>query len=53
MEYEIKVTGSSTIEQLINALRYLAGNIELSLYNGCEVEGTYEDFTLCTEITSI
>lgn len=56
MEYEIKMTGSGTAEEIAKALYNLAKDISSSVGSdneANEIEGTYEDYTLCTEITSI
>lgn len=55
MEYEIKTTGSGTLAEIVKALRYLANLLEDSIGSDSEVqevEGVYEDYTLCTEIHS-
>jgi hypothetical protein len=56
MEYEIKTTGSGTLEEIVKALRSLTKTFEDYLGSETDVqdvEGVYEDYTLCTEIYSI
>lgn len=53
MEYDVKITGSGTIEKIIESLTAVVDSLKTRKENGMEMFAMWEDETLFTEIEAV